>query len=105
MHVVEKVAELGKKATDALPRLYEILSAGDSDSRPDANNYLFAVASAIRQIDPTEPTYYRPEELLPAFMDATRDLKAIGDDASGTLRGQVEGRMFSARPFDRNELV
>ncbi|MCI0536146.1 MAG: hypothetical protein L0Z50_13050, partial [Verrucomicrobiales bacterium] len=78
MHAIEKIGGLGKQAAEALPRLYEILKTGDSDSRPDANNYLFALVTAIRQIDPSAPTYYRPEELLPAFMDATRDLKDTG---------------------------
>jgi RNA polymerase sigma factor (sigma-70 family) len=105
LRAIERLGGLGDRAAEALPRLREILKGGDSDSRPDANNFLFAVATAIRQLDPDAPTYYRTEDLRPVFMDATTELKAKDDKAFSALRDEVEGRMFSPRPLDRNEIA
>lgn len=105
MSALKKLNGLDSHAAETLPRLREILKAGDSDATPDANNFLFAVATAIRRFDPSAPTFYRPEDFVPAFTDAMRDLKEISGKEVSALREEVEIRMFSPRPFDRNEII
>ncbi|MDB6039708.1 MAG: polymerase, sigma-24 subunit, subfamily [Verrucomicrobiales bacterium] len=105
MSAIKKLNGLDNQAAETLPRLREILKAGDADATPDANNFLFAVATAIRRFDPPAPTFYRPEDFMPAFTDAMRDLKEISGKEASTLREEAEIRMFSPRPFDRNEII
>ena len=105
MSAIKKLNGLDNEAAETLPRLREILKAGDSDATPDANNFLFAVATAIRRFDSSAPTFYRPEDFVPAFTDAMRDLEGIPGKEFSALREEAEIRMFSPRPFDRNEII
>ena len=107
MKSVSRLAELGADATSALPRLREVLAAGGSDSDPNANNFLYDVAMAIKKIDPTAPNYYRPEDLHGAYFQLMSYLETDETTRKNPQLGwpAMENRFESPKPFDTAEII
>jgi RNA polymerase sigma factor (sigma-70 family) len=100
------LGDLGPAAAAALPALRAVLSAESKDDRPDAANYLFDLAQAIRKIDPNAPIYYHHADMTAPLMDVLQQISSPASEPQKSLKTELEKRLFGSNlPFETKEIV
>lgn len=105
MKAVESLGTLSDHASEILPRLREILNAGDSDMSYGANNYLDAVSRSIRKLDPSAPAYVSSHNLSRPLIEVSTSLDKKEDKGSKALGDKLVDRQSSPRPYTLEEVI
>ncbi|MDB6053865.1 MAG: hypothetical protein JWN25_1388 [Verrucomicrobiales bacterium] len=105
MKAVESLGTLSDHASEILPRLREILNAGDSDMSYGANNYLDAVSRSIRKLDPSAPAYVSSPNMSRPLIEVSTSLDKKEDKGSKALGDKLVDRQSSPRPYTLEEVI
>ncbi|MDB6053863.1 MAG: hypothetical protein JWN25_1386 [Verrucomicrobiales bacterium] len=99
------LATLNDHASEILPRLREILNAGDSDKSYDAVNYLDAVSRSIQKLDPSAPAYFSSFHMSKPLIEAANSLEKTEAKTSKALADKLNARETSPRPYTLDEII